>query len=110
MEKAILRIESDATLPRLRDLAFQTELTSGKWMINVPASEVDFVWCRIAKSVVEEGGCLRNKSYRVKVSAPKIVNPFVSLPMHAQIVSRAAHSPRSTDAETSIFHNLRLHG
>lgn len=53
---------------RLKNLATDTKLTSGKWLFYIAVDNVDAVWEKIARAIVEEKGPLRGKVYSAKVS------------------------------------------
>lgn len=54
---------------RLKNLAIDSKLTSGKWMFFPSTESVDALWSKIAKAVIEKDGALRGKAFVAKVSS-----------------------------------------
>jgi hypothetical protein len=53
---------------RLKNLAIDAKLTSGKWMFFPSTESVDGLWSKIAKAIINEDGALRGKAFNAKVS------------------------------------------
>lgn len=67
-KKDMREIEYEVVKNRLKNLAIDSKLTSGKWMLFPSTESVDAVWSKIAKAIIHEDGALRGKIYTAKVS------------------------------------------
>lgn len=61
-------IEHEIAKNRLKNLAIDSKLTSGKWMFFPSTETVDSLWTKIAKAIIQDDGPLRGKVYTAKVS------------------------------------------
>lgn len=67
-KKDMRDIEHEIAKNRLKNLAIDSKLTSGKWMFFPSTETVDALWTKITKAIIQEGGPLRGKVYTAKVS------------------------------------------
>lgn len=64
--------EYKATKNKLKDIAIESKLVSGKWMIFPSNEDVDALWFKIAKAIINKNAALNGKSFKAKVSTCKL--------------------------------------
>ncbi|KAK9898384.1 hypothetical protein P389DRAFT_33108 [Cystobasidium minutum MCA 4210] len=67
-KKDLREIEHEMVKNRLKNLAIDSRLVSGKWMFFPSTENVDALWTKIAKAIILEDGPLRGKVFIAKVS------------------------------------------
>lgn len=60
--------EYTATAAALKKLAVEQGHVTGKWLLYPMPEEVDEMWAKIAKAIIEPDGALRGKVFTAKVS------------------------------------------
>ena len=60
--------EYTATAAALKKLAVDEGHVTGKWLLYPTPEEVDAMWEKIAKAIIEPDGALRGKVFTAKVS------------------------------------------
>lgn len=67
-KKDMRELEYEVYQNRLKNLATDSKLTSGKWMFFPSTEHVDALWSKVAKAIMLEDGALRGKAFVAKVS------------------------------------------